>query len=77
MPKDVAENKAKNELAEALEDWLGPIADEIASAADLDDAALDQKLRNGFDLEESNTHALEKIMTQEMESEYANQLRGK
>ena len=72
-----AEKTEKTALAAALDDWLGPIADEIASAADLDDATLDQKLRNGFDLEESNTHALEKIMTQEMESEYANQLRGK
>ena len=72
-----AEKPEEPTLAKALEDWLGPIADEIASAADLDDAALGQKLRNGFDLVESNTHALEKIMTQEMESEYANQLRGK
>ena len=55
----------------------GGNGDEIESAVDLDDAALDQKLRNGFDFPESNTNSFEEIMINEMESEYANQLRGK
>ena len=57
-------------LEAALNEWLGPIADEIEDAVNLSDDELDQRLRSGNIAESGDSTKLAAIMEQEMRKEY-------
>ena len=62
-----AEKKpVRSDLSDALESWLGPLADGIADAAALSDEELDRKLRSGSIAAPGSSAALENAMTAEM-----------
>ena len=54
----------------AQETWLGPVADDIAAAAELSDAELDRKLRSGKFGPPGSSARIEKIMAEDMERPY-------
>ena len=55
-----------SDLSDALERWLGPLADGIADAAALSDEELDRRLRSGSIAAPGSSAALENAMTAEM-----------
>ena len=57
----------KEELADALEEWLGPMADGIERAAGLDDDKLDALLRSGEIAKPGDSSKFEDLMRSEME----------
>lgn len=68
----------KEELADALEEWLGPMADGIERAAGLDDDKLDALLRSGEITKPGSSTKFEELMRNEMERPFReNPVRGK
>ena len=61
----------RSDLSDALETWLGPVADDIAAAAELSDAELDRKLRSGKFAAPGSSAGIEKIMAEDMENQYS------
>ncbi len=57
-------------LHDALEEWLGPIANDINDAVNLSDDDLDQRHRSGNIAESGDSTKLAAIMEQEMRKEY-------
>ena len=60
----------RGELTDALEEWLGPLADGIASAAELSDDELDWKLRRGEIARPGASEALETVLARDMRRTY-------
>ena len=57
-------------LSAALESWLGPMADQIADAAELSDEELDKKLRSGVIAAPGDSSRIEEVMTADMRRQY-------
>ena len=66
VPTATFGGKDRSDLSDALESWLGPLADGIADAAALSDEELDRKLRSGSIAAPGSSAALENAMTAEM-----------
>jgi len=64
-------------LSSALEEWLGPMADQIAATADLSDEDLDQVLRKGLPVKPGDSIGIEAAMTADMRKQYGNQIQGR
>ena len=67
MSDTAPQDKRKTELADALEEWLGPMADSIERAAGLDDDKLDALLRSGEIAKPGDSSKFEDLMRNEME----------
>ena len=67
MADAAPQDKRKTELADALEEWLGPMADGIERAAGLDDDKLDALLRSGEITKPGSSTRFEDLMRNEME----------
>ena len=66
-------------LSQALEAWLGPVADGIATVAELSDEELDRELRNNLpEIErkasEADLEGLQQLMAGDMRRRYENQV---
>ena len=66
----------KSDLSDALEEWLGPLSDGIAAAAELSDEELDRQLRKGLELQPGSSEKLEKAMSSDMEKAYGTENNG-
>ena len=69
-PAPSSDKSDGSDLTDALEAWLGPVADDIAAAAELSDAELDRKLRSGKFAAPGSSARIEKIMAEDMERPY-------
>ena len=73
---DRSDKSDKSDLTSALEEWLGPLSDGIAAAAELSDDELDRKLRDGLKLQPGSSEKIEKAMTYDMEKAYGTENKG-
>ena len=72
----VASGSDGSDLTSALEEWLGPLSDGIAAAAELSDEELDRQLRKGLELQPGSSEKLEKAMSSDMEKAYGTENKG-
>lgn len=70
-------DKSDKALSAALENWLGPMADQIAATAELSDTDLDKVLRKGLPVKPGDSAKIEAVMTADMRKQYGNQIQGR
>ena len=68
--QSTSSTKPDKALSAALESWLGPMADQIADAAELSDEELDKKLRSGVISATGDSSRIEEVMSADMKSQY-------
>ena len=73
---DRSDRSDRSDLTSALEEWLGPLSDGIAAAAELSDEELDRQLRKGLELQPGSSEKLEKAMSSDMEKAYGTENKG-
>ena len=76
---DKSDRSDKPDLSDALEAWLGPVADGIAAVTALSDEELDRELRNNLpEIErkasEADLEGLQQLMAGDMRRRYENQV---
>ena len=59
--------KKKDDLTDALEEWLGPMVDQIAAAAELSDEELERKVKSGKIVRTGDSSTMENAMAADME----------
>jgi len=59
--------KKKDDLTDALEEWLGPMVDQIAAAAELSDEELERKVKSGKIVRTGDSSTMENVMAADME----------